>query len=245
VLHTLHDLHPHQGMRGGRLLYLWNWLIIRHASHLLVHGDCYRQQLLSIGVSADRVTYTPLLFLFTSYEAQVTTQQLAATVEYQPWALCFGRLSPYKGIPILLTACDLMDRGTGTPLRAILAGPGPVERLWAGPLPRNVEVRDRPIGDAEAIDLFRRCGLIVVPYIDATQSAQIAAAYFFHKPVVVTRVGALPEYVVDEYTGVVVEPGHPAILARTLEHLLDNPTTLAQMGTAAGAWLAPSPQAAS
>lgn len=40
-------------------------------------------------------------------------------------------------------------------------------------LPAQVEVSNRFIDDEEAIDLFWRCGLVVVPYLDATQSALI------------------------------------------------------------------------
>ena len=69
------------------------------------------------------------------------------------------------------------------------------------------------ISDAEALELFHRSSLVLLPYIDATQSALIAAAYYFQKPVLVSRSGALPEYVVDGQTGFIVEPGHPATLA--------------------------------
>ena len=86
------------------------------------------------------------------------------------------------------------------------------------------------------MDLFSRCGLLVLPYSDATQSALIAAAYYFRKPVVVTRTGALPEYVVDGQTGYIIEPDHPAALARCLETMLDDPEMLKRMGMAGRAW---------
>jgi len=78
--------------------------------------------------------------------------------------------------------------------------------------------------------------LVVLPYIDASQSALIAAAYYFHKPVIVTRTGALPEYVREGETGFVVEPDHPAALARCLERVLDDPVRLERMGAAGRAW---------
>ena len=129
----------------------------------------------------------------------------------------------------------LGDPGTGSP-RAVIAGRGNISDLWAGNLPKGVELRNRLIPDAEAVDLFRRCGLLVLPYINATQSALIAAAYYFRKPVLVTRTGALPEYVEDGRTGCVVEPGHPATLARCLAEMLGDPSGMAQMGTAGRAW---------
>jgi alpha-maltose-1-phosphate synthase len=237
VVHTLHDLDPHLGMRHGFLLRLWNQLILRSVHHVLVHGACYRERLLGLGLAPEQVTFTPLLHLFLSPANQKgLTTQTAMSTQYQPWALFFGRLERYKGVDHLITAAAMMNGVTDGRPGVILAGQGDLSSMWAGPLPRNVELRNRLIEDEEAVDLFRRCGLVVLPYLDATQSALIAAAYYFRKPVVVTRVGALPEYVEDDQTGRVVEPGHPASMARCLEELLADPVHLAQMGAAGRTW---------
>lgn len=237
VVHTLHDLDPHFGVRYGLFLRIWNQLIIRSAHHILVHGEIYRERLLNAGLAPDRVTFTPLLHLFVSPALlKSLSYQIATATQYQPWALFFGRMERYKGVDHLLTAGAMMeDTHCGQP-RIVLAGPGELSGLWAGPLPPNVELRNRLIPDEEAIDLFQRCGLVVLPYLDATQSAVIAAAYYFRKPVVVTRTGALPEYVEDQQTGRVIEPGHPASLARQLEEALSDPVGLAQMGAAGRTW---------
>ena len=120
--------------------------------------------------------------------------------------------------------------------QVVIAGPGSLSALWAGALPKMAEARNRLISDPEAVDLFRQCGLVVLPYINATQSALIAAAYYFRKPVLVTRTGALPEYVEDGRTGRVVEPDHPATLARCLREMVNDPAGLAQKGAAGRAW---------
>jgi glycosyltransferase involved in cell wall biosynthesis len=130
----------------------------------------------------------------------------------------------------------MMGSSGGSLPRLVVAGPGDLSSLWAGPLPQRLAFHSGLIGDGEAIDLFRRCGLLVLPYVDATQSALVAAAYYFRKPVVVTRTGALPEYVEEGRTGYVVESGHPATLARCLDELLDDPSRLARMGAAGRAW---------
>lgn len=236
VVHTLHDLDPHSGTHYGALLKLWNSLIIRSTQHVLVHGRVYRERLLSMGVSPDRVTCTPLLHLFVSASQLAAAPNLPTSIEYQPWALFFGRLERYKGVGCLLAACDMMDGSESNLPRAVIAGRGGLSGLWAGPLPRSVELRNHLISDEEAIDLFRRCGLVVLPYLDATQSALIAAAYYFRKPVVVTRRGALPEYVLEGLTGRIVEPDHPPTLARCLGEMLSDPAQLAEMGNAGSAW---------
>ena len=232
TVHTVHDFDPHSGTLYGRLLYVWNWMVFRLADHILVHGARYRQRLLSMGLPPERVTATPILHLFVGYGSMDALRGLANEVVHQPWALFFGRLARYKGIDRLLAACARDDGAKGDGPRLVVAGPGSLEALWMEPLPPRVQVRNHLIGDEEALDLFRRCGLLVLPYVDATQSALVAAAYFFRKPVVATRTGALPEYVQEGHTGWLVEPGDVAGLRACLAEALSDPARLARMGAA-------------
>lgn len=237
VIHTLHDLDPHAGVRWPALIRLWNRQIIRGADRLLVHGQVYRQRLLAAGVAPQRVVAMPLLHGFLSYPQRGRPAALSdAEAPCQPWALFFGRLERYKGVTTLLEAAARAQGEGGAPLPLVLAGQGELAGLWSGPLPPGVELRPRRIDDAEAIELFRRCGLLVLPYLDATQSALIAAAYSFGKPVLVTRSGALPEYVQEGITGWVVPPGDAAALAAALHSALADPARLAIMGQAGRRW---------
>ncbi|NLG28454.1 MAG: glycosyltransferase family 4 protein [Chloroflexi bacterium] len=237
TVHSLHDPAPHSGAPYGRLLHLWNRSIVALADHILVHGDCHRQALLRAGVPAERVTSLPLLHLFTPPALHAEERPETSALEYQPWALFFGRFEAYKGLADLLQAAASLP-GSGAAPRVVVAGRGRLDADWRTALPAQVELRNRFIPDDEALDLFRRCGLLVLPYRDATQSALIAAAYYWHKPVLVTRVGALPEYVRDGVTGWVVEPRAPEQLARVLSEALSDPTRLAAMGAAGRAWYA-------
>ena len=236
LLHTLHDLDPHHGSGYGRLLYAWNALILRYATHILVHGVRFRARLIQSGLPAGRVTYTPLLHLFLGNAVLEPDSGLDCEVTYEPWALFFGRLVPYKGVEYLITACAMMNGQNQPGPRVVVAGPGDLNGLWAGPLPARLELRNHLVGDREALDLFRRCGLVVLPYVEASQSALVAAAYYFRKPVLVTRTGALPEYVVEGSTGCVVEPAHATGLARTLDRMLADKAGLMRMGMAGRAW---------
>jgi glycosyltransferase involved in cell wall biosynthesis len=237
VIQTLHDLDPHVGVRFPALIRLWNRLMLRSVDRVLVHGQLYRQRLLAQGVAPQRVVAVPLLHGFLSYEAGRAVEALEpADGTDEPWALFFGRLEQYKGVGTLLEAAQLAQQAGRPPLRLILAGQGELASLWNGPLPAGVEVRQRRIDDAEAVDLFRRCGLLVLPYLDATQSALVAAAYAFRKPVIVTQTGALPEYVQEGVTGWIVPPGDAAALAQALHSALADPARLAAMGAAGRQW---------
>jgi glycosyltransferase involved in cell wall biosynthesis len=236
TVHTLHDIDPHPGSGYGSLLRVWNRRVVRLADHILVHAALYRDRLLKMGVHAERLTCTPLLHLFLGHTWLGAVDHLAGEVWYEPSVLFFGRLERYKGIDHLLTAWSMVKGQNGESNRLVLAGPGNLNRLWAGPLPPGVEVYDHLIGDEQAIALFRRCGLLVLPYMGATQSALIPAAYFFRKPAIVAPSGALDEYVEDGETGWIVEPRHPPSLARCLAGALSDVPRLARMGDAGRAW---------
>jgi glycosyltransferase involved in cell wall biosynthesis len=237
TIHTIHDVDPHSGTGYGRLLYVWNNSILRWAGQILVHGQIYRERLIAQGLSPDRVVYTPLLFLFTSYEVEQRLRSILPDVSDQSYILFFARLEAYKGVDVLIEAMRQLAKSTPT-ARAIIAGKGDLSQVAPQvALPATVELRNHLIGDAEAVDLFRQCSLVVLPYRDATQSALIAAAFFFNKPVIVTRAGALPEYVHEGETGWIIQPNDAAALATCLQAACADPTRLNQMGQAGRAWL--------
>lgn len=238
VVHTLHDLDPHRGVSNRMLIRLWNRLVVRQADHILVHGHRYRQRLIQNGVAPERVTHLPLLHLFLGATFLNEQPHCAGEARYEPFALFFGRLEEYKGLDTLFSAASMLPNGAGHRAQVVVAGAGNIQKLWRGDVPSQVSLQAERIKDSVALDLFRRCRALVLPYSDATQSALIAAAYFFRKPVIVTHTGALSEYVEHGGTGYVVEPNHPVSLSRHLQHLLSNETLAKQMGEKGYGWYA-------
>ena len=157
-----------------------------------------------------------------------------------PLAVFFGRIEGYKGVDVLLDAWALLAARKGRrPLpdsaRLVVAGsiaPG----VALPPLPERVELRNHRVGDDEGLDLFARANLLVLPYRDATQTALVAAAARFGVPSLVTRAGALPEYVADASRGWIVPPGDPRALGDALAEALSDGHRLAAMGGVARVW---------
>ncbi|MFC2023946.1 glycosyltransferase family 4 protein [Chloroflexota bacterium] len=233
TIHTLHDLHPHAGAVYGRLLYLWNARIREGVDHILVHGQRYRRELLSQGLDADRVTCTLLTHLFVNHATAQALKTSPPKLEYEPWALFLGRFEHYKGLDLLIDAARRLEKQG---LRVVVAGPGRFDGVSPEALPGNVEIRNHFVGEEEAVDLVRRCGLLVLPYVEASQSALVAAAHFFHKPVIATTAGALPEYVSHGETGWLIPAGDVDALVEALGEGLCDPQRLARMGDAGRAW---------
>ena len=63
--------------------------------------------------------------------------------------------------------------------------------------PGRYVVRNEFVSDIERAQLFSEATVVVLPYVEATQSGVVPVAYSFSKPVVVTAVGGLPEAVAN------------------------------------------------
>jgi glycosyltransferase involved in cell wall biosynthesis len=146
--------------------------------------------------------------------------------------LFFGRIEPYKGLQYLLEAMPAVwEQSPSTGL--IVAGDGALEPYEGLLQDDRIEVVNRFIDDAEVPALFARARLVILPYIEGTQTGVIPIAYAFRKPVVVTEVGAIPEVVEEGRTGLVVPPRDPAALAGAILKILQNENLRNTMGAAA------------
>ena len=72
-----------------------------------------------------------------------------------------------------------------------------------------------------------------MPYLNATQSGVVAAAFGNGRPVVASRTGGLVDAVTEDADGVLVAPGDPAALAEAIGALLDDAPRLARLGEGA------------
>ena len=99
----------------------------------------------------------------------------------------------------------------------------------------GVRLRPGYVPMAEAAELMRTHRVVAVPYLRANQSGVVHLAQTFGRPSVATRVGDIPEVVLDEIGGIIVEPGDAGSLAAALVRLLEEPETAGRMGRAAAA----------
>jgi glycosyltransferase involved in cell wall biosynthesis len=88
-----------------------------------------------------------------------------------------------------------------------------IDRLNLG---KNVVVVDTYVPNDLVAQYFCASDVVVLPYIDATQSGIVQIAYNFNKPVITTDVGGLAEVVIDGRTGIVVQSNSSKELARAI-----------------------------
>lgn len=128
--------------------------------------------------------------------------------ETEPMILFFGYVRKYKGLDLLIKA---MSGSKVRPRLYIVGDFGNDKEEYMSLIKENgiedtVCIKDGYVPDTEVEQYFAAADLCVCPYRSATQSGIVQIAYGFGLPVIVTRVGGLPEVVDDNRTGYVVEP---------------------------------------
>jgi glycosyltransferase involved in cell wall biosynthesis len=96
--------------------------------------------------------------------------------------------------------------------------------------PERFTVINRYVPADEQAALFREAAVVVLPYLEASQSGVVPIACAFGKPVVVTDVGGLPEVVEDGVTGFVVAPGDETALADAIVRVLSDDDLRRRLG---------------
>ncbi len=219
---TLHDPEPHVGEKHLRKI-LSIRMSLKYATKIFVHGKQLRN-LLTNKISKNKIEIIPHgdYSFFTKWEDN--------SVHEERSVLFFGRILDYKGIQYLIQAEPLIAKEIED-IKIIIAGKGNLrkyEKLIKNK--NNFEIINEFIPDEKVARLFQRCAVVVLPYIDGTQSGIIPIAYSFKKPVIATNVGSIPEVVENGRTGYIIEPRNSKILAESITKLLKDDNLRKQMG---------------
>lgn len=137
---------------------------------------------------------------------------------------CVSRLSPEKGIDILLEAARKLPE-----IDFLIAGDGPEREILENSSSPNVTflgfVKDIP-------DLLSQADVLCVPSRSEGLGLAALEAMAAGVPVVASRVGGLPEVILDGETGLLFTSEDPEALKIALQTLLDNPERRKAMGEA-------------
>jgi len=151
---------------------------------------------------------------------------LLESLPQQPFILYVGDLAADKGIGVLLEAHARMRGRTPLVLIGRAADRQPLE-------PREGVVQLGLLPHGAVLAAWDRCAIGVVPSITPDAFPTVALeAMSAGVAVLASRVGGIPEAVLDGETGVLVPPGDPVALAEALDRLMDDPAQRARLGAA-------------
>jgi glycosyltransferase involved in cell wall biosynthesis len=222
---TVHDPRQHLGDHGGQKTpQAVMDFGFRRASRLIVHAEQSKQVVVrECGAPADIVDVVPHISLGTS--PPTIPPDNGSTV------LFFGRIWEYKGLEFLIRAEPLITAEIPH-ARIVIAGKGEDFTRYRQMMihPDRFTVYNEFVPEERCNELFQQASVVVLPYIEASQSGVIPMAYTFMKPVVATTVGGLPEMVEDGRTGYLVPPRDERSLAAAVVRLLRDQSLRRQLG---------------
>jgi glycosyltransferase involved in cell wall biosynthesis len=226
--------------RPGAFTTLGNRLATWGSDVNVVHGRQLATLLIDrYRLRAERVAHVPLLPRITAARWPASNRP-----EEPGTVLFFGGARYHKGLEYLVRAQPLVTREVPD-AHFVIAAHGPdLERCLALiQEPDRFEVHEGFVPGEEMPGFFERASLVVLPYIDAAASGVLLDAYSFGRPVVASRVGALPDYVEEGVTGLLVPPADERALARAIISLLKDDRLRHQMAEQAKRWVGKQRQA--
>lgn len=228
---TVHDHLTHSGI-DSNLAVRKCWYrgkMRRSADHLIVHGDSIRSETMRHEQRTVKEV-SSVRHGVLGAEPEVSFVEPSSKMSL----LFFGRIEAYKGLGILLEALGrIQDMPT---LTLTIAGHGSDLDRHRIAISRDPRIRliDKYVPAEEIPHLFHKHAVVVMPYLDATQSGVAALAFAFGRPVIATRTGALPEIVCDGTTGMLVPAGDAFTLESAIRILLSDKALWTRL--AHGAW---------
>jgi glycosyltransferase involved in cell wall biosynthesis len=182
----------------------------RQASLLLVHGAWCRERLIQAIGDLKPIRSIP-------HGPVLRPEGAPAPPPGKNRMLMFGRMEAYKGLDVLLAALQRME-AQGLPYQLVMAGRGPeLDRLATSfAALSSVRIENAFIVRERAIALMHEADFVIAPYTEATQSGVVAGAFANGRPVLASKVGGLPDLVVDGVNGMLAPPGDVDALIETI-----------------------------
>jgi len=222
TVYVCDNIIPHEKKPGDRFL---SSLGLKFIDYFIVQSDSVQRDLLSLKPDAEyELVPHPVYEIFPPALPMAEARNRLG-IEEDRVILYFGLIRAYKGVKYLVQAMDEIANKTGA--RLLLCGEFYEGRDEIMDLIEKSQAKDKItlydwfIPNEEVPFYFSSADLVVLPYVSATQSGIVQIAYNYNKPVVVTRVGGLPEIVPHGRTGYVVDPENPSAIAEAVKLYFD------------------------
>ena len=231
VITTIHDIIVHPG--GDRqVIQRWK-LFVTHLNrryaykNIIVHGRALKLLYQKTYKKKDYNIYVIPHGCLSSFKEGIDYK-----VDEEPYTvLFFGRMNEYKGLRILIEAEPLVSNEYHD-FKIIIAGKGEELKKYSSTIKSNshYEIHAKFIPNKCVAQFFQRASIVVLPYIEASQSGIVAMAFAFGKPVIVTNVGSLSEIVRNGQNGIVIPPNSAPALAQAIKELFKDVSKRKKLG---------------
>jgi glycosyltransferase involved in cell wall biosynthesis len=255
IFWTLHDTEifiPSNNIHG-KLQVLFSEIVsqpkimIKWSDAIIVHALSLKEQLIEKKVDQNKIHVIPHFdynYLLENHSINFKNSINSSNSDQnqnllpKEYALFFGNIAPWKGIDVLIDATKIVTENLGQKFNLVIAGtPYDGYHTYFNNLikERNncIKIINRYIESYEISGIIKGSRFLILPYTKSFQhsaSGIIPLAYTFSKPVVVSSLEPLREYVEHERTGLVFKCGDSKQLANCVIELLEDYSKCSEMG---------------
>ncbi len=206
-------------------------LALRAFDKVIVVSDAVADILRRSGMAAKKVAMIPNGVDLDRFRSAVPKLRNEIGLAHNPVVGFVGRLVPDKGGALLVRAAQhVLTIHPNTTF--VLVGEGPAHQEWKA-LAAELGIDKQVIFVGARDDMpevYASFDMVVLPSLIEALPMCLLEAMAAGKPVIATRVGAVPGLVVDAQTGLLLEPGDVSALAQAILRLLENPDMACQLG---------------
>jgi glycosyltransferase involved in cell wall biosynthesis len=200
---TLHDPKPHTGENSWKTFLKFN-LFIPKAKAFILYAQFSKTLLQKtfpkVNVPINCIQLLPFSFM---------RNYLPKERKSDNSILFFGRLSPYKGVDILIKAIPMVLEKYPNQ-QFVIAGSTSYDfnfdETLISRIKNNITIINKYLSLDEIAVLIDRSAFVVCPYRDATQSGVLSTTFAFGKTAITSNVGSFSEYITDGINGLISEP---------------------------------------
>jgi glycosyltransferase involved in cell wall biosynthesis len=220
ILFICHNVAPHERRVVDRVLAK---LTLSQGHSFIVHSQGDEARLRNLLPQAHIVRTVHPIYDFFRQDGlpdQKSAARKALNLPDRKVLLFFGFVRPYKGLEYLLQAMPKVLTEIDAHLLVVGEFWAPQSRYTSYiddlGLSEHVTIVNRYVPNEEVHTFFSAADVVVLPYIEATQSGVAQIAFGFERPVITTDVGGLSEVVRHGETGLLVPPGQSEPLAEAI-----------------------------
>lgn len=228
LLNTVHDAVLHPGENGG--VKSWFYQPFNAADAYIALTNYVGQQLSDVHhIAPEKVTVIPLGPLSDPLPDAEARSSLPQPRAGPLRLLFFGRILRYKGLERLIEAYGML-RAEGQDLSLEITGAGDMSDVLAAvqALP-DITVNNRWVPEDKMDGVFSQADVIILPYLESSQSGVIASAFATGVPAIGTPIGGLPEQITHGVNGLLAADTSPAALAAEIRLLASDYGLLAKL----------------
>jgi glycosyltransferase involved in cell wall biosynthesis len=204
----------------------------RHAVTCTLYNKLHLEKLLGQNLD-QKISYIPHGLDITGYKPNGTIPKGRQLI------LAVGQLAERKGFANLIQACHILN-GRGYEFQCQIIGQGPQYQTLKNKITR-MSLEDHvflcgALPHEEVVERYKKASMLVMPCVQQADGNLdgipnvLLEAMAMQVPVISTRISAIPELIVDDVNGILVNPGDPVALADAMQTLIGSPQQALRLG---------------